>query len=121
VANVIGESDTHHSVNKTAPYGRSAVGWLGLDVDYFDFFDALILLGQASDGLIQGLAELPCQPDSERPGQRPRSQVKDRAGGSELQVADFDHNLACDGGNIQVDDSLAFGLHKADIQFKTKL
>ena len=59
VANVIGEGDTHHGVNETAPYGEGAAGLLWLDVDYFDFFDPLFLPGQIDDGFIQGLAELP--------------------------------------------------------------
>jgi hypothetical protein len=79
VANVIGESDTHHgvvSLARVSAYDREALnatcarfqGSLWLDVDYFYFFDTFILVGQAGDSFIDGLPELSSQPNPQRPG-----------------------------------------------------
>ena len=43
---------------------RARSGPLWLDVDYFYFFDTIILVGQVGDGFIDGLAKLSSQPES---------------------------------------------------------
>src|SRR5512137_2339497 len=92
VANVTGQSDTHHG-------GR---GGSAPDVHYFYCFQHGNLVGQVGNGPIDGLAQFLAQHVAQRLRQHPAGHVEHDVAGIDLDVSHLDHGLAVHSGKIEV-------------------